>query len=817
MRRPWLIPLLFLAGCWKSGPTPEQLHARVLSAIRHGDLPSAHRLLLSKARYAWHSDDKSEWFWRFRLLEGELAFTEGNSTQARQLLSRLIPPVADQARLEGKRLVELASIETRATRYQDAEKLLNQAASACVSDAQLQLEIEVARSVLAMRSRRGDLADSLLQTAYKHALALNDLYYQAALLVNFGSIRFNRFHYDEAVPYFEEAAETAQRCGADLIASSALGNLAICSYRLGDFKRALTLRLKAADIQRKMGARTKLQVSLGEFGNIELLQGNPGKAIPYYSQAMAIAREVEDREYAAQWASNLASAYAEVGDWTGVERTIKEIGRSELVRDNPRLSAELTFNQAAIAAARGNTDQAFQRYDLLLRSRTGDPAVLWQAHAQLADLYRRTGNRLLAAQHFQEALDLINKTRSDLLRNEYKITFLNGLIRFYQRYVDALVEDGEYAKALDVADSSRARVLSEKLGIDRSRLTIGKVTPSLLAKQSDATILFYWLAPARSYLWIITPGRTTLVRLPGQDALAELVDKHARAILNLRDPLALSLPASRQLSDLVVGQAKQYFGRSNKFIIVPDGALYGLSFDSLLQGDHYWIENATLAIAPSLGILERAQGRIRERGPLLLIGAPDYRRSEYPPLPHAGEELAAIRQIVRDRSGIVYAGAEALPAAYKNSSPNQFALIHFAAHAEANPDSPLDSAIILSRDKTNSYKLYARDVLDFPLRAELVTVSACRSAGARSYAGEGLVGFAWAFLRAGAGNVVGGLWNVDDDSTASMMKSLYSNFESGKTPPEALRDAKLALIRSSGRYKKPYYWAPFQVYIRSYH
>ena len=34
--------------------------------------------------------------------------------------------------------------------------------------------------------------------------------------------------------------------------------------------------------------------------------------------------------------------------------------------------------------------------------------------------------------------------------------------------------------------------------------------------------------------------------------------------------------------------------------------------------------------------------------------------------------------------------------------------------------------------------------------------------GARAYAGEGLVGFTWAFLSAGAHNVIAGLWNVDD-------------------------------------------------------
>ena len=92
-------------------------------------------------------------------------------------------------------------------------------------------------------------------------------------------------------------------------------------------------------------------------------------------------------------------------------------------------------------------------------------------------------------------------------------------------------------------------------------------------------------------------------------------------------------------------------------------------------------------------------------------------------------------------------------------------MIHFTAHATANVESPLDSAVVLS-GPDDGYKLYARDVAETPLRADLVTVSACRSAGERTYSGEGLVGFAWAFLRAGARNVIAGLWDVDDRSTA---------------------------------------------------
>ena len=160
----------------------------------------------------------------------------------------------------------------------------------------------------------------------------------------------------------------------------------------------------------------------------------------------------------------------------------------------------------------------------------------------------------------------------------------------------------------------------------------------------------------------------------------------------------------------------------------------------------------------------------------------------------------------------VYTGGDARPVAYRNSDPAKFSFIHFAAHAEANRERPLESAIILSRDQ-NDYKLYARDVVEIPIHADLVTLSACHSAGVRAYAGEGLIGFAWAFLHAGAKTVIAGLWAVDDQSTASLMSGLYSQLASGNDPIAAMHNAKLSLLHGGQYPRKPYYWGPFQVYI----
>ena len=151
-----------------------------------------------------------------------------------------------------------------------------------------------------------------------------------------------------------------------------------------------------------------------------------------------------------------------------------------------------------------------------------------------------------------------------------------------------------------------------------------------------------------------------------------------------------------------------------------------------------------------------------------------------------------------------------------NSHPEKFSHIHFVAHGTASRLSPLDSAIVLSKGalETDSFKLYARDIVQHPIRADLVTISACYGAGSRAYSGEGLVGLAWAFLRAGAHNVIASLWEVTDASTEQLMDHFYDELEKGATPQEALRAAKLALLHG-GAFHNPFYWAPFQLYAGS--
>jgi CHAT domain-containing protein len=165
-------------------------------------------------------------------------------------------------------------------------------------------------------------------------------------------------------------------------------------------------------------------------------------------------------------------------------------------------------------------------------------------------------------------------------------------------------------------------------------------------------------------------------------------------------------------------------------------------------------------------------------------------------------------------------GERAKPSAYLSSNPERFSYVHFATHGTASRTRPLESAVVLSKELgLDTYKLYARDIVTRHLQAELVTISACYGSGRRAYSGEGLVGLSWAFVRAGAHNVIGALWEVSDvPATPELMDALYRELGTGKDPAFALRSAKLSLLhstRSNTVFRKPFYWAPFQLYAGS--
>jgi CHAT domain-containing protein len=344
-----------------------------------------------------------------------------------------------------------------------------------------------------------------------------------------------------------------------------------------------------------------------------------------------------------------------------------------------------------------------------------------------------------------------------------------------------------------------------------------------IARRARGTLLFYWLGEKQSYLWAITPRKTSLFELPAGNVIDDLVRRYSEA-LKVQDVLASTDESGQALYQMLIGPARELVKKDAKIFVIPDAGLNNLNFETLLVSNahapepkvHFWIEDVTIANASSLRVLAavRTRNEKRERS-LLLVGDSVAPNDEYRELPQAAAQMKSVARHFSTRNQKILTRERATPSAYLASSPEKFSYIHFVAHGTASRVSPLDSAIVLSKDSAqdDSFKLYARVIKDQKLRADLVTISACYSAGERAYSGEGLVGLSWAFLAAGAHNVVAALWDVSDDSTAKLMDEFYDELAQGASADSALRTAKLSLLRSK-EFHDPFYWAPFQLYAR---
>jgi CHAT domain-containing protein/predicted negative regulator of RcsB-dependent stress response len=751
-------------------------------------------------------------FWELALRKAESLKELNRREEALQWFRSLGSALSAPADLSLLLLRDQAAIEADLGQYRDADQHLRAGISLARDSRQARmaavLDIRLAR-VLIRQDKTEDVEESLAD-AENYARGSNDHEFDPYILHYRGLARLATNRFEEAIAPLEESLQKFRQTRQNPLAANVIVSLAWCYYRLGRPEKALELYREALSI----AATDDRHLVLGHLGNISYDQHDYTQAAAYYQQAAAGAKG-RDQYYYSKWLDNLAIALIEQGRWREAEPFNNEALKLEAESSVEVSPAMVTSGR--IQARKGNYPAAERTLQQVAQSR-GNIAIALDAYAGLADLYARMNKPAEVKRQFEAALALADQTRENLREDENKLSYLASLIDVHRQFVDFLMEHGEEAAAFAAAESSRARLLRERLDLPRSRprsYTIAEYQAA--ARTSGATFLAYWIGPQRSYLWAIAATQFRTYPLPPEAEIRSLVERYQQAVESGGAARGDSA-AGAQLFQLLLAKNSGVLKPGGRYLIVPDGPLYALNFETLpVGGDrpHYWIEDATVALAPSLNLLLARPVAAPEPGrSLLLVGDAAEWNREFPRLLFARQEMDGIAKEFSARPRTVLLGAEATPAAYQHSEPGQYSYIHFAAHATANKNSPFDSAIILSREDrapSGPGKLSVKEVLSTRVRAELVTISACNSAGARTYGGEGLVGFAWAFLQSGAHGVIAGLWDVSDYASPRLMQDLYAGLAASQRPADALRSAKLQLL-TGGKYSHPYYWGAFQLY-----
>lgn len=751
--------------------------------------------------------------WNFRLLRAEILLSRREAKEASAALENRPPAGPKFSEQMARYKLCQAHLALLLHNSAAANSRLDeaQALAGTLPGGHLLAEIDLRRASLAIATRNQEQARQLVGHALIYAQAHGDRALQMSATGTMGYMLLQDRRYEEAVSWSQRTAALAHAIGAQSSEARAIGNLGVCQLELGELEKAQRNLRWAESRFSSTGIRYERQIWLGNLGNIEEANQEYDSAAADYAKALAISRDLGDEYWSAAWLDNLAVVSIERRDWDSAERYNDEaLAHKQLAKDEESLAYSLV-NTGLIANGRGQYARAEEILTAAVRKPRKDIKLMLDAHSGLAEAYAARGRYTAAVSEFKTALAVMRNQQAALLDESDKLSWFASVIRVYQEYVRFLMDRGEMLAALEVVESSRGRVLASRLGQTETRAHSAPGDLQRKAASSQSTLLVYFVGPDKSYVWAISSAGIEHYDLPGAAELQRLVGSYDDFLQQLHDPLREDNPAGQALYDKLIAPAHL---TTAKVMLAPDGPLHSLNFATLPVSDarppHYLLEDAEISVVPSFDL---APGEPRHQpSSLLLIGDPVSADADFPELTFAAQEMNGIQQRLPGVRHVMYARKDARPASYAQAKPQSFSWIHFVAHATANQDEPLQSAVILSRAGGADYRLFARDVVRIPLHAELVTISACHGAGAKIYQGEGLVGFSWAFLRSGARNVIAGLWDVNDRSTAELMAEMYSQLGNGSTPAHALRSAQLTLMRSKGVFRKPYYWGPFEVF-----
>jgi CHAT domain-containing protein len=359
-----------------------------------------------------------------------------------------------------------------------------------------------------------------------------------------------------------------------------------------------------------------------------------------------------------------------------------------------------------------------------------------------------------------------------------------------------------------------------------------------------AAALEYFLGEERSYVIFLTEGSCDVWPLPPKNKIEDSIKIYIKMLSSPPSgEFHGKLAARRLFHELLFPLRRSEPGKIENLVIIPDGLLYYLPFETLTVGsdvpgfsDRYLIENYNVSYAPSITSLlfiSGAKGGSLPAKGLFALGDPDYRayndsqggsagtpagilRDIYldqgfslRPLPFTQKEVRDISLFFpRDRTKVLL-HEQASEEAVKRTILADYRVIHFACHGFLDEQFPMRSALVLSpaRDWKEDGFLQVREIYGLRTRAEMIVLSACQTGKGSLERGEGLLGLPRVFFYIGARTVVSALWQISDQSTSLLMKYFYSGLARGLSKSGALREAKLKMLASA--FAHPFYWASF--------
>jgi CHAT domain-containing protein len=696
--------------------------------------------------------------------------------------------------------------------------------------------------------------------------------------------------YERAIDYFQSAYEVDSQSenGYQAIDLNNLGqayrNRGLILSDKSDIFKCVEFFERGLDLAKTEGDGRTQVVSLGYLAQGHVDLGNYHTALHYLEEAIQLGQKVDDQEAMVGVLKNLGICRLRLGSYEAAEGYLeKALDLTELSHANIG-PWEILFYLGQCRERQGQNEQALVCYrnsvDAIdyIRSRirldefksgfARDKAAVYESLVSLLLRQNRNGLPMSAnaeifgvverpkARAFLETLaqarDAAADEKSEALKepgNQISEQIAALMARLSRRNLER-GQKLELEKALRKKEDEYLRLqsrmqagLAEAAGLASPRPAgLREIQERLLDEKTAA--LEYFLGKRSSLVLVITGEELRVIPLRSVGTLEGSLAAYAKLLSEPPTGEWKGIPAGRRLFDILLsGALASLPPRVEHLIIIPDGALTGLPFETLplpasgpASGISYLISRYSVSYGASCSSLLFLKERRRKREfakDLLAMGDPVYSRAneasrkgrlseaglmqelyasqgfKLDPLGKSRDEIAQVAALFPRPKVDVYLEKSATEGRLGNSALENYQIIHLACHAYQDERVPFRSGLFFSAEdgQADDGFLHAREVAALRLRAELVVLSACRTGGGYVEGGEGAMGLTRVFFYAGARSVVSSLWEVSDRAAAEFMPAFYRHLRRGESKARALRSAKLEMLGS--KYSHPFFWSAF--------
>jgi CHAT domain-containing protein len=641
-------------------------------------------------------------------------------------------------------------------------------------------------------------------------------------------------------------------------ASAALGRLAALE---GDYKRARSLLEDALAAARVSENRRSLTVALEGLGDASLRSGQVDEARTFFRNALAEATAIESPREQGISGIGLARSEMAAGD---IENAGIHVRAALRAFESERSGLSSPDLRASYLSTAGDDYRTGVEILMALDGRKPHSGYAEEAFTISERGRARSLLDVLSAARVQVKPDagagLRSAESSARATLNDKAEYLIRLLARKHTDAQAAAAEQEVRRGEDFYKQAQQRIwrASPRYAelVRASPASIADVQKML---PESAALLEYSLGEAASVVWIVTKSSAHAERLAPRKEIEQLALAAGNALTEPgRSPPGETIAGRRERLQRAAAEFSRTAAelsrrvlpaslsgvKATRIWVVPDGALQYVPFAALPRGGAPVVDSVEVTTLPSASALLYLGSRVRAPIENVAVFADPVFRADDPRVrggtaaitaaavgsaPRAADydldsldrlrfsrqeaqQIAAVSGRTRVRVELDFAANRdnAL-----NAASSKVSILHFATHALLDEKRPELSGIVLSLvgpdGSPRNGLLRLVDIYQWRISAQLVVLSACRTALGTRLENEGQIGLVRGFFYAGASDVLATLWSVDDRATAIFMGEFYKALLRDRLPPStALRRAQNE-IRKDARWSDPFYWSAFSL------